>query len=38
MGNDVTFIMRSSWLDHIAALPLEQKDKILAEIVRYGTE
>ena len=35
---DITFIMRSSWLDYIAALPLDQRDKILAEIVRYGTE
>lgn len=34
---DVTFIVHSEWLDNIAGLPIEQQDKIIAEIVRYGT-
>ena len=39
MGNkeDVTFIVHSEWLHCIDALPLEQKDKVIAEIIRYGT-
>lgn len=32
-----TFIMHPEWLESIAELPVEQQDKILAEIVRYGT-
>lgn len=38
MAEEVTFIVRGSWLDKIDGLPLEYKDKILADIVRYGTE
>lgn len=34
---DNTFIFRGEWLDNIDTLPLELQDKILAEIVRYGT-
>lgn len=34
---DITFIVHSEWLDCIDALPLEQKDKVIAEIIRYGT-
>lgn len=35
--SDVTFIVHSEWLDCIEGLPLEQRDKVIAEIVRYGT-
>ena len=34
---DNTFIFRGEWLDNIDTLPLDLQDKILAEIVRYGT-
>lgn len=34
---DVTFIVHSEWLDNISVLPVEQQDKVIAEIVRYGT-
>ena len=34
---DTTFIVHSEWLDCIANLPIEQQDKIIAEIIRYGT-
>ena len=33
---DVTFVVHSEWLESIKGLPLEQQDKIIAEIVRYG--
>ena len=29
--------MRGEWIRNIATLPLELQDKVLAEIVRYGT-
>lgn len=32
-----TFVMRGEWIDNIDTLPLEMQDKVLAEIVRYGT-
>ena len=32
-----TFIVRGEWLENIETLPLEMQDKVLAEIVRYGT-
>jgi hypothetical protein len=35
---DITFIVHSDWLENIKSLPLEQQDKIIAEIIRYGTE
>lgn len=35
---DITFVVHSEWLDNIKGLPIEQQDRILAEIVRYGTE
>lgn len=35
---DVTFIVHKDWLDAIAMLPVEQQDKIIADIIRYGTE
>ena len=38
MAEDVTFVMHKEWLDSIAGLPIEQQDKIIAEIVRYGTD
>lgn len=36
--DDITFIVRGKWLDKIATMPLEYRDKIIADIVRYGTE
>jgi hypothetical protein len=33
-----TFIMRGEWIKNIQTLPVEMQDKILAEIVRYGTK
>ena len=35
---DVTFVVHKDWLDSIQGLPLEQQDKIIADIVRYGCE
>ena len=32
-----TFIMRGEWIDNIATLPAELQDKVLADIVRFGT-
>lgn len=29
--------MRGEWIRNIATLPLDMQDKVLAEIVRYGT-
>lgn len=34
---DTTFIFHSDWLDNINDLPLEEQEKVIAEIVRYGT-
>ena len=33
-----TFIIRKEWLNNIENLPLDQQDKILADIVRFGAE
>ncbi|MDO4966767.1 MAG: DUF6291 domain-containing protein [Lachnospiraceae bacterium] len=38
MADNVTFVVHKEWLDSIQGLPVEQQDKILAEIVRYGTD
>jgi len=35
---DKTFIIHSDWLQNISQMPIEQQDKIIADIVRYGTE
>lgn len=35
---DTTFIVHSDWLMNIANLDVEQQDKIIAEIIRYGTD
>ena len=35
---DVTFVVHKDWLDAIAMLPVEQQDKIIADIIRHGTE
>lgn len=35
---DVTFIVHKDWLTAIEALPIEQQDAVIAELVRYGTE
>ena len=32
-----TFVIRGEWLNNIETLPLEMQDKVIAEIVRYGT-
>lgn len=32
-----SFVFKKKWIEKIAALPMEQQDQILAEIVRYGT-
>lgn len=32
-----TFIFRGEWLENIITLPTEMQDKIIAELVRYGT-
>ena len=32
-----TFVVRGEWLQNIKTLPPELQDKIIAEIVRYGT-
>lgn len=31
-----TFIVHKEWLDNIAGLPIEQQDKIIGEVIRYG--
>ena len=31
-----SFIVRKEWLDNISGLTLDQQDKVIAEIVRYG--
>lgn len=36
MDNLETFVVRKEWLDNIEGLPIEQQDKIIAELVRYG--
>lgn len=36
MAEDVTFVVHSEWLENINELPIEQQDRIIAEIVRYG--
>lgn len=38
MNENVTFIFRQEWLNHIAQLPQDQQDKIIGDIVRYGAE
>lgn len=35
---DVTFIVHKEWLDAIKMLPVDQQDKIIADIIRYGAE
>lgn len=30
------FVFYGEWIDNIKSLPIEQQDKIIAEIVRYG--
>ena len=32
------FVFYGEWLDSISHMPIEDQDKIIAEIVRYGTE
>ena len=32
-----TFVMREEWIDNISTLPAELQDKVLADIVRFGT-
>lgn len=33
-----TFIMRGEWIDNIDTLPTEIQDKVIADIVRFGTK
>lgn len=35
---DVTFVVHKDWLDAIVMLPIDQQDKIIADIIRHGTE
>ena len=35
---DITFVVHKDWLDAIAMLPIDQQDKIIADIIRHGTE
>lgn len=35
---DVTFIFHKEWLDAIKGLPVEQQDKVISDLVRYGVE
>ena len=32
-----TFVFYGEWLDNIKDLPIEEQDKIIADVVRYGT-
>lgn len=32
-----SFVFRAEWLDNISTLPLEIQDKIIADMVRYGS-
>ena len=34
---DTTFIFHADWLDNIQGLPQDLQEKVIAEIVRYGT-
>lgn len=36
VGGERNFIMRGEWLNNFNGLPLETRDKIIADIVRYG--
>lgn len=38
MAEDITFVVHKEWLDSMANLPVEEQDKIIADLVRYGTE
>lgn len=38
MADDITFVVHKEWVESIKSLPVDQQDKILAEIVRYGTD
>lgn len=35
---DVTFVVHKEWLEAIEMLSIEQQDKIIADVIRYGTE
>lgn len=38
MNEDNTFIFHGKWIKNINKLPIEVQDKILADIVRFGTK
>ena len=38
MDKDVTFVFHGKWLDVINKLPQDEQDKVIADLVRYGTE
>ena len=35
---DVTFVVHKEWLEAIEMLSIEQQDKIIADVIRHGTE
>ena len=37
MAADVTFIFHADWLDNLQVLPQDLQEKVISEIVRYGT-
>lgn len=37
MAEDITFIVHKEWLDNINALDVSMQDKVIADIIRYGT-
>ena len=38
MSSDATFVFHADWLDSLYKLPVEQQNKVIAELVRYGCE
>ena len=38
MKDNITFIMHRDWLENIKDLPIDQQDKIIADMVRYGVD
>ena len=35
---DITFVFHSKWYETLKDLPIEQQDKVLADLVRHGIE
>lgn len=38
MAIENNFIFYANWLDNIRSLPVQVQDKIISDIVRYGTD